>query len=132
MRLRTERSYKRQGSILEKRVMSFMVNSTLAQSVEKMSIRLFTKAKGRMKPIGVPTVQRTPERVVISAGVNANHGHPQPEAVDAYIGAVGDEDRVYCTNRHQTVTVHGYEDGRVRINRQNRISKSCAYDGTHY
>jgi competence protein ComEC len=74
----------------------------------------------------------SPERVVISAGVNAKYGHPQAEAVDAYIATVGDNARLFCTNRHKTVTVHGYEDGRVRIYRQNRITKSCAYDGTHY
>jgi len=74
----------------------------------------------------------TPERVVISAGVNANHGHPRPAAVDQYVEAVGPASRVYCTNRHKTVTVYGREDGGIRIVRMNPISKACAYDGKHY
>jgi len=73
-----------------------------------------------------------PERVVISAGVNTNHEHPRPDAVTAYINAVGQASRVYCTNRHKTVTVYGREDGRVRVVRMNPISKACAFDGTHY
>ena len=73
-----------------------------------------------------------PERVVISAGVNATYEHPRPGAVAAYIGAVGQAGRVYCTNRHMTVNVYGRQDGSVRIYRQNRISDSCVYDGTHY
>ena len=73
----------------------------------------------------------SPERVVISAGVNRNHRHPRPNAVTAYETAVR-RDRVYCTNRHMTVTVYGSADGGIRIFRQNRISKSCAFDGTHY
>ncbi len=74
----------------------------------------------------------TPERVVISAGVNATYEHPQAAAVADYVQRVGDVARVYCTNRHMTVTVYGYSDGRVRIYRQNPIDTPCAYDGTHY
>ena len=74
----------------------------------------------------------TPERVVISAGVHGNHKHPNPNAVAAYIAAVGQSSRVRCTNRHQTVTVYGSTDGNVRVVRQNAINKSCVYDGTHY
>jgi competence protein ComEC len=73
-----------------------------------------------------------PERVVISAGVNANHEHPRPNAVNAYISAVDQASRVYCTNRHMTVTVYGWEDGRIRVVRMNPIDKSCAFDGSHY
>jgi len=76
--------------------------------------------------------ETSPERVVISAGVSANHQHPRPNAVQAYAEAVGQVGRVYCTNRHQTVTVYGYEDGGIRVYRQNPIDKACAYDGTHY
>ncbi len=74
----------------------------------------------------------SPERVVISAGVNANHRHPRPDAVAAYVAGVGDAGKVYCTNRHMTVSVYGSETGGIRIVRQNPISKSCAFDGTHY
>ena len=74
----------------------------------------------------------TPDRVVISAGVNANHEHPRPAAVAAYIAALGQPSRLRCTNRHQTVTVYGSLNGSVRVVRQNPINKSCAYDGTHY
>ena len=69
--------------------------------------------------------------MVISAGVNANHKHPHRDAVEAYVQTVG-QNRVYCTNRHMTVTVYGYQDGRVRIYRQNPVDESCTYDGTHY
>ncbi len=74
----------------------------------------------------------SPDRVVISAGVNANHQHPRPDAVLAYVAAVADASKVYCTNRHMTVTVYGSETGAIRIFRQNRITKSCTFDGTHY
>lgn len=74
----------------------------------------------------------SPERVVISAGVNQNHQHPRPDAVTAYEGAVGDAGKLYCTNRHMTVNVFGSDAGSIRIFRQNRITKSCASDGTHY
>ena len=73
-----------------------------------------------------------PESVVISAGVNAKYEHPQADAVADYVQRVGDVGRVYCTNRHMTVTVYGYSDGRVRIYRQNPVDEPCAYDGTHY
>ena len=73
-----------------------------------------------------------PDRVVISAGVNANHRHPRVDAVAAYIAVVGQAGRVYCTNRHMTVNVYGRQDGSVRIYRQNPISKSCVFDGTAY
>jgi len=74
----------------------------------------------------------TPERVVISAGVNGTFRHPRPEAVAAYIAATGGASRVRCTNRHMTVTVFGSADGRIRVTRQNPIDKSCVFDGTHY
>ena len=71
----------------------------------------------------------TPERVVISAGVNATYKHPMPEAVADYEEATGD--RVYCTNRHSSIRVYGWEDGRIRITTLKDIDKSCVYDGTH-
>lgn len=74
----------------------------------------------------------TPERVVISAGVNASFGHPHREAVEAYVAATGNANRVYCTNRHMTVRVYGSANGSVRVIRQNPINKSCVFDGTHY
>jgi competence protein ComEC len=74
----------------------------------------------------------TPARVVISAGVNANHRHPRLDAVNAYIAAVGQASRVYCTNRHKTVSIYGSSDGGIRIVRMNPIDKSCVFDGTHY
>ncbi len=73
----------------------------------------------------------SPERVVISAGVNQNHQHPRPNAVAAYITATSSS-HVYCTNRHKTVRVYGKADGSIRVTRQNPISKSCVFDGTHY
>ena len=73
-----------------------------------------------------------PERVVISAGLHMGFRHPHAEAVNAYEQAVGGDDRVYCTNRHGTVTIYGYADGRIRIRRQRVTNKSCAFDGTLY
>ena len=73
----------------------------------------------------------SPSRVVISAGVNANHRHPRPDAVAAYITATS-ANHVSCTNRHQTVRVYGKADGTIRVIRQNAIDKSCVFDGTHY
>ena len=70
----------------------------------------------------------TPTHVVISAGVNFNHRHPRQEAVDAYLEATND--RVFCTNRHGTVRVYGFRDGRIRVNRQLASDQSCVFDGT--
>ncbi len=72
----------------------------------------------------------TPERVVISAGVHGGFRHPHGDAVNDYVAATGG--KVYCTNRHGTVRVYGFRDGRVRITRQRASNKSCVYDGTHY
>lgn len=72
----------------------------------------------------------SPEIVVISAGVNGSYKHPHKEAVDAYKAIVGD--KLHCTNRHMTVRIYGYQDGHTRVYRQNKIDKSCVYDGTHY
>ena len=73
----------------------------------------------------------SPERVVISAGVNSNHKHPRAGAVAAYIAATSSS-HVYCTNRHKTIRIYGRRDGSVQVTRQNKIDKSCVYDGTHY
>lgn len=72
----------------------------------------------------------SPDRVVISAGVNGTYRHPHHQAVDDYLAAA--DDKVYCTNRHGTLRVYGYQDGRSRVYRQFRNDKSCKYDGTHY
>jgi beta-lactamase superfamily II metal-dependent hydrolase len=74
----------------------------------------------------------SPERVVMSAGVHGGFKHPHAGAVAAYEQAVGGRDRLYCTNRHGTVTIYGYADGRIRVRRQRITNKSCAYDGTVY
>jgi beta-lactamase superfamily II metal-dependent hydrolase len=74
----------------------------------------------------------SPERVVISAGVHGGFKHPHAGAVTAYEQAAGDDDWVYCTNRHGTITIYGYADGRIRVRRQRITNKSCAYDGTAY
>lgn len=71
-----------------------------------------------------------PTHVIISAGVNATYKHPMKEAVDAYIEAAND--RVFCTNRQGTIRVYGYQDGRVRVYKQQQNDKSCVYDGSHY
>jgi competence protein ComEC len=73
----------------------------------------------------------SPLYVVLSAGVNANYGHPMPEAVAAYVARVGST-KVVCTNRHQTVTIYGHSSGSVTIYRQHPNTQSCVYDGTHY
>ena len=73
----------------------------------------------------------SPERVVLSSGVHAGFRHPHPEAVTAYESEV-DEDRVYCTNRHGTIRIYGFPDGRIRVRRQRITNKSCVFDGTHY
>jgi beta-lactamase superfamily II metal-dependent hydrolase len=72
----------------------------------------------------------TPDHVVISAGVNDTFKHPRKVAVDAYIAET--DDRLFCTNRHGTVRVYGFRDGRVRITKQRQTEKPCVYDGTHY
>jgi beta-lactamase superfamily II metal-dependent hydrolase len=72
----------------------------------------------------------TPDHVVISAGVHGTFKHPRKVAIDAYIAATGG--RLFCTNRHGTVRVYGFRDGRVRITKQRQTDKSCVYDGTHY
>ena len=71
-----------------------------------------------------------PAHVVISAGVNDTYGHPHRNAVEDYEEAT--DGRVFCTNRHGTIRVYGYPDGRVRVRRQFSSEKSCVYDGTHY
>jgi competence protein ComEC len=72
----------------------------------------------------------SPERVVISAGVNGTYKHPMANAVTAYLEATNH--RVYCTNRHGTIRVYGYSNGNSRVYKQHKIDKSCVYDGTHY
>lgn len=73
----------------------------------------------------------TPQAVVISAGVDAGYQHPMPTAVAAYKAATAGG-KLYCTNRHGTVRVLGYQDGHFTIARQRSTTKSCVYDGTHY
>jgi beta-lactamase superfamily II metal-dependent hydrolase len=67
---------------------------------------------------------------VISAGVDATYHHPMAEAVAAYKAATAG--RLYCTNRHGTIRLFGYQDGHFTIGRQRSTTKSCTYDGTHY
>jgi len=67
---------------------------------------------------------------VISAGVNARYGHPMEQEVEDYEEAAGD--RVYCTNRHSSITVYGFADGRIRTNTLRQADRYCEYDGTHY
>ena len=64
----------------------------------------------------------------VSAGVNANHKHPMPEAVADYLAASGD--RVYCTNRHGTIRVYGQLNGNIRVFKQRNNDDSCVFDGT--
>lgn len=73
----------------------------------------------------------TPQAVVISAGVNAGYHHPMPEAVAAYRAATAGG-KLYCTNRHGTLRVLGYQDGHFTISPQRSTTKSCVYDGTRY
>ena len=70
----------------------------------------------------------TPTHVVISAGVHRGFRHPHPEAVEAYERATNN--RLFCTNRHGTIRLYGYEDGRIRVSLQNASTNSCAFDGT--
>jgi len=73
----------------------------------------------------------TPQAVVISAGVVEKYKHPMSDAVADYKAATGG--RVYCTNRHGTIRVYGYQDGHFTISKQRpTVTKSCVYDGTHY
>ena len=73
----------------------------------------------------------SPQYVVISAGVNKKYKHPMSQAIAAYVARVGTT-RVYCTNRHETITINGSRNGSVAITRQHANTKSCVYDGTHY
>ncbi len=68
----------------------------------------------------------SPDRVVISAAANSTHGHPHAEAVDDYVEAAGFA-HVYCTNRHGTVRIYGFPDGRIRVNKQNASDESCTF-----
>lgn len=70
----------------------------------------------------------SPSAVVISAGLHRGFKHPHAEAVQAYEAVA----RVWCTNRHGTVRIYGYSDGRTRVSRQRPSTKSCTYDGTIY
>jgi competence protein ComEC len=72
----------------------------------------------------------SPGTVVISAGVHGTYRHPMPGAVAAYEAAT--RGRVFCTNRHGTLRVYGFPDGRVAVYRQFVTDKSCVYDGAHY
>jgi len=72
----------------------------------------------------------TPEKVVISAGVNSTYRHPHEKAVNRYKSVTNN--KVYCTNRHGTLRIYGYESGRSRIYKQFINNKSCIYDGSHY
>jgi competence protein ComEC len=72
----------------------------------------------------------SPDRVIISAGVNATYRHPMAQAVKDYEDATGG--RVYCTNRHSTISIYGYPDGRIRVNTLKEADQSCVYDGTQY
>ena len=67
---------------------------------------------------------------MISVGVHQGFKLPNDTAVTAYEAAVADEERVYCTNRHGTVTIYGFPDGRIRIHRQRISNQSCVFDGT--
>jgi competence protein ComEC len=73
----------------------------------------------------------SPRYVVISAGVHKTYKHPMPEAIAAYIARVGAA-KVHCTNRHETITIDGFRNGRVTITRMRPNTHSCVYDGTHY
>lgn len=68
----------------------------------------------------------SPEAVVISAHINSQHGHPDPEAVQIYEDSVGRAD-VYCTSRHGTLQVYARQDGGFRIYRQFLRGGSCAF-----
>lgn len=72
----------------------------------------------------------TPKYVVISAGVNATYRHPHKSAVDDYNDATSN--KVFCTNRHGTIRVYGFSDGRIKTSPQHKTEKSCIYDGTSY
>lgn len=72
----------------------------------------------------------SPQAIVISAGVNGSYHHPHKAAVERYeVVAPG---QLYCTNRHGTITIHGWIDGRFQVEPEYQTSKSCAYDGTSY
>jgi len=72
----------------------------------------------------------TPDKVIISAGVNGTYKHPHASSVTDYSNAT--DGQVYCTNRHGTLRVYGYQSGRHKVYKQFINNKSCAYDGTHY
>ncbi len=72
----------------------------------------------------------SPERVIISAGVNKKYKHPMKQAVEKYLSETNN--RVYCTNRQGSIRVYGYKNGNSRIYKQNKTTKSCIYDGTLY
>jgi beta-lactamase superfamily II metal-dependent hydrolase len=69
----------------------------------------------------------TPQRVVISVGVNATYKHPHQQAVEDYTEATGG--KVYCTNRQGTIRIYGYKDGHCTVSTQRTSTESCVYTG---
>jgi competence protein ComEC len=67
----------------------------------------------------------TPQHVVISAGVHKGFKHPHGVAVAAYVQATGG--KLHCTNRHGTIRVFGFPDGRIRVNHQRASTASCVF-----
>jgi len=60
-----------------------------------------------------PVIQRLrPETVVIGVGDGNTFGHPHAEALALYREV---EAQVYRTDRHGTITVTGWADGRIRV-----------------
>lgn len=72
----------------------------------------------------------SPALVIISAGVNDSYRHPNPQAVADYEQAT--TGRVFCTNRHGTITILAWPDGRSEVTTERHSKKSCRYDGTAY
>lgn len=70
----------------------------------------------------------TPDHVVISASADNPYGHPHTEAVATYEAATNG--RVYCTNRHGSVTILGFPDGLAIVRRQVESDRSCAFQPT--
>jgi len=62
--------------------------------------------------------------------ISTGHRYPMGDAVEDYLAATNN--KVYCTNRHGTIRVYAYANGKMKIYKQNKIDKSCVYDGSHY
>lgn len=70
-----------------------------------------------------------PLAVVISAN-GRSHGHPNARAVRIYERSTRGRGWVHCTNRHGQISVIGWQDGWVQIDRERQDDRFCSESGS--